>query len=200
MKSVFLNNIITLNATKYRVIRQFSSRIFFFCTLGPKARKQWIQSNYPKNVQGICVVSSLITRSTASIKFWQRNVQKNAPDWSLKKETDVFSIKLSLKKKKKPMQWLILAKNVYMKVDYSWKVQWTSYSSNLILSKFQSFAAIYGAMWLSHYIPLLRLFKLKLLRSPAKIYSPFINIVQKWFLLERSSFCSIIRHFLIKKW
>ena len=91
-------------------------------------------------------------------------------------------------------------KNVYMKVDYSWKVQWTSYSSNLILSKFQSFAAIYGAMWLSHYIPLLRLFKLKLLRSPAKIYSPFFNIVQKWFLLERSSFCSIIRHFLIKKW
>ena len=60
-------------------------------------------------------------------------------------------------------------KNLYMKVDYSWKVQWTSYSSNLILSKFQSFAAIYGAMWLSHYIPLLRLFKLKLLRSPANI-------------------------------
>lgn len=177
MKSVFLNNIITLNATKYRVIRQFSSRIFF-APLRTKARKQWTQSNYPKNVQGICVVSSLITRSTASIKFWQRNVQKNAPDWSLKKETDVFSIKLSFLKKK-PNAMMNFGKNVYMKDDYSWKVQWTSYSSNLILSKFQSFAAIYGAMWLSHYIPLLRLFILKLLRSPAKIYSPLIIIVRK---------------------
>lgn len=75
MKSVFHNDIITLNSTKNGVIRPISSR-YLFCAVFTEI--SGTETNHSRNVKGIFVVSFLIRQGTESIKCWQRNALKNA--------------------------------------------------------------------------------------------------------------------------